>query len=170
MHDAPVVAQQRGFLTPPPNRMLYLPLLLCLPRLLTEPVVRGSAPESSQSKERLQHLLRGLCASKQASEASEATPPKDANWRRLPCIRFPTTCHSCTAHVSLFRRKLRPGEQIATKRWEKVAANAAMRQRAYLGLSEIFPGLRSLEGHVCPVQRIRHFGTKNTNRPARRRN
>ena len=169
MHDAPVVAQQRGFLTPPPNRMLYLPLLLCLLRLLTEPVVRGSAPESSQKQRApAAPVARPVCL--QASEASEATPPKDANWRRLSCIRFPTTCHSCNAHVSLFRRKLRPGEQIATKRWEKVAANAAMRQRAHLGLSEIFPGLRSLEGHVCAVQRIRHFGTKNTNRPARRRN
>ena len=74
MHDAPVVAQQRGFLTPPPNRMLYLPLLLCLLRLLTEPVVRGSAPESSQSKERLQHLLRGLCASKHQKHQRQLHP------------------------------------------------------------------------------------------------
>ena len=37
-------------------------------------------------------------------------------------------------------------------------ANAAMRQHAHLGLSEIFLGLRSLEGHVC----ARHRSAENT--------
>ena len=152
MHDSAPVAQQRGFLTPPSNRMLPLCLLLrfCL---LSQPVLRGSAPESkAKPLVRLQqHLLRGrLCL-----QESQATPPKDTNWRRRVCIKFrpfaPTLRPNCKSVC-----ELRPGSKLQQKKSRRMQ----QRGSAHFGLSKIFPGLRSWEGRVCP----RHCGAENTTR------